>query len=70
MRINRDFKTVKISSDNEDSSLTLQYNNMGDPFREGVNVCLTLNDYSDSVEVFLETMDIVRLRDCLNDILK
>jgi hypothetical protein len=70
MRINRNFKTVEIGSNNESSFLSLKYDNRGDPFREGVNVCLTLRDYSDSVDVFLESGDVIRLRDCLNDILK
>lgn len=69
MRINRNFKTVEISSNNENSYLSLKYDNRGEPFREGINVCLTLNDNFDSVEVFLETMDILKLRDCLNDVL-
>ncbi len=58
---------VTLSSLSGESKLTVEYDNLGEPFREGV--LLTIDDESNYVGVLLDRDDVIRLRDALSNLL-
>lgn len=52
----------------ENTSLTVAYDNMGEPFREGI--VLRFEDEDEHIRVLLDESDAHKLRDLLNQLLK
>ena len=65
MKIKKDLKRVKFEAE-EGGSLEVQYTNMGEPYREGIGVCL--NDDLKSTSLFIEEWEAKQLRDLLNSL--
>lgn len=64
MRIDRTTSKLELSGEGEER-LVVQYDNRGEPYREGIQIALT-QGYSREVGVFLENREAVQLRDLLN----
>jgi hypothetical protein len=65
MRIDRGIKRVDFEGEDGDT-LSVHYDNRGDPYRQGVTLDLRNADTQDSVGVFLESREACELRDLLN----
>ena len=50
----------------EGESLEVRYSNMGEPFREGITLCLDDGGQARSPYIFLESYEAIQLRDLLN----
>jgi|GEM_PF-2787437 len=66
MKVNRHIG-AKIFRGEDGDSLTIRYDNRGEPFREGVNIELQDDDYN-GVSIFLDERELKELKDFLNDL--
>lgn len=64
MKIDRTKNQVKFFGQ-DDESLEIGYSNLGEPYREGITLCLDDGDER-SPYIFLETHEVKELRDLLN----
>jgi hypothetical protein len=65
MKIDRMKQKVKFLGE-DGCSLEVTYSNMGEPFREGVQLHLDDGDFKRSPNIFLEQHEAKELRDLLN----
>lgn len=63
MEINKDQKRIKFEAE-EGGSLEIYHTNMGEPFRDGIQ--MVLENGPDFVSLFIEKYEAKRLRDLLN----
>lgn len=64
MRVDRSKAKLELQGEDGDR-LVVQYDNMGEPFREGISLALK-QEYATEVSVFLEESEARQLRDLLN----
>ena len=64
MKINKELKKVKFESQCG-GFMEVQYTNMGEPFREGIQVCL---ESEKTINLFIEQTEAKQLRDLLNSL--
>lgn len=57
--------TLKLQCDDADDTFTVSYTNMGEPFREGIEIGIANEFYDKSVTVMLEDSEARQLRDVL-----
>lgn len=68
MKIVHGVKPLVLTGE-EGETLELRYSNMGEPYREGADITLSLSNYRTLNSVFLETSELIQLRDKLNELL-
>lgn len=61
---NTEAKLVLVCDD-ENDKFVAHYTNMGEPFRQGINIGVANNDYDKEVTVMLEDYEAKQLRDLL-----
>ena len=57
--------SLKLECDDPQDSFSVRYNNMGEPFREGITIGISNNDFSKDVQVMLCDREALELRDLL-----
>ena len=63
---------VEVVAKSEDGgTLRLQYTNRGEPYREGLEVQIMLqeDEWTPSTAIFLDQSELIRFRDALNKLL-
>jgi hypothetical protein len=65
MKIDRMRQQVKFTGE-DGCSLEIGYTNMGEPYREGIQLCLDDGGHERSPYIFLEQHEAKELRDLLN----
>lgn len=68
-RIQRVSQLVLHTEDEHGGSVTVEYDNMGEPYREGITITLRSLYGTDWLRAFLETHEVIKLRDKLNELL-
>lgn len=56
---------LRLLCDDENDTFVVSYTNMGEPYREGIEIGIENNDFDKSVTVMLEDYEAKALRDML-----
>ena len=56
---------LSLPCEDKDDTFTVRYDNMGEPYREGIEIGISNNEFDKSVTVMLCDSEAVQLRDML-----
>ena len=63
-KINR-IDSLTLQCEDEGDTFCVYYTNRGEPFREGINIGIQNNDFDKSVDIMLNDIEAIELRDVL-----